>query len=1256
MLRCIPALRDFAYAHNQLGRCHAELEDWDLAVAAQERCLALKPDFGYAWMELARGREQLGESSKAVAAYEQAAVLLPDNPWLKRSLAILKISASLKAGETQSAADQIQSLLGSGQVNEDLLQQWLDSVATLATCGEWSEVIQLARAIHQGEQLAGHPTSLGTRCPLLFLALALLIAVDGSQRLNPSELAGALLETRWLPASTLEKKLWQTVFTDLLATAVTRIVVALPEDQILSDCGVLLLAIADVADMIYRDPELARSLLQAGIQLRGMPDEDQLRLRESSGLLTFKSAGECDTSSAHPSLVSDLSQKELWKLLDRVAPDDHQLTEAEKNDRHLIWELVDKSGQLDQFKRVKDLLGKGRYFEALQDFEAIREEHCSSRVLLAANLCKLSLSGLHLPQDLLCLREVSRQLLQYFRKQPRSTRMRRDLEEALWRLNTRIYQDTEALSRRFGPIERVQHFRSQCLELLTELTTGCLNLPGLPPSLTRKKSSVRWLFIASKDLPQCFLYRVEQKRQQLESLYCDVEIIYIQELNTWCIANKLLLADRLVVCRLPGNYAVLRVIELAHRFGVEVLYDIDDLIFDAENFPPPLSSYGGTISESVHAGLAMDAPAFMAAMKQADRLIFSTPTLARRWQDMHSDLSKPVHVLPNLAPPELLRAGINASSRLEQHHQEPLRLLVSSGTLAHKQVWEEELAPALQEILQRYPEIQLDLVGSVLWPDHLQEIELSSRIRSVPFSEYPSYLNHLKRAHIGLAPLEPGIVTDAKSAIKWMEYSMLGLASVVSPTATYRDDLSEGENVLFASDREGWVSAMDRLISDKSLRVEMAKRAHDHAKDLFGPGVGEQFWTDLRQISSAQNDSLAAEQAAVCRKILVINCFFAPQSVGGATRVAQDRVLELVGMGRDNVEVTVLCVELDPWQGPSGALGMPLDIHHWHGARVVRLGAQNKPWDWHHDGDVERFCREWFELEAFDEIEAHAMQILTAAPLRVALEQGIPYRVVLHDGWWLSQLQFLTRSDGTAVDPAEPLSDIDPNADDTEKSASLERRRDLFEILAGAQERLAVSEAFAELHRRAGLMDVGVRVNRVPTQATNRRRVPGCSQRGSEQWVRICMIGGMAVHKGYPVFRAALQQAGLTDKVLVTVIDHLLQEDDPSYELSWEETPVRFMPPVPMDCMDQFYAAQDVLVAPSIWPESFGLVTREALNAGLWVIASDIGALAEPIEQGRNGFKVAPNDIGALAEALKASVQHLLDQVPQHAVNEVLDE
>ena len=82
--------------------------------------------------------------------------------------------------------------------------------------------------------------------------------------------------------------------------------------------------------------------------------------------------------------------------------------------------------------------------------------------------------------------------------------------------------------------------------------------------------------------------------------------------------------------------------------------------------------------------------------------------------------------------------------------------------------------------------------------------------------------------------------------------------------------------------------------------------------------------------------------------------------------------------------------------------------------------------------------------------------------------------------------------------------------------------------------------------------------------------------------------------------------------------------------------------------MSHFYSEQDVLVAPSIWPESFGLVTREALSAGLWVIASDAGALAAPLRASSTsvGTVVRPNHLQDLIEALEAVPNHLSKSVP----------
>jgi len=73
--------------------------------------------------------------------------------------------------------------------------------------------------------------------------------------------------------------------------------------------------------------------------------------------------------------------------------------------------------------------------------------------------------------------------------------------------------------------------------------------------------------------------------------------------------------------------------------------------------------------------------------------------------------------------------------------------------------------------------------------------------------------------------------------------------------------------------------------------------------------------------------------------------------------------------------------------------------------------------------------------------------------------------------------------------------------------------------------------------------------------------------------------------------------------------------------------------------LSEVFAHFDVLVLPSMI-ESYGLVVREALSAGIPVIAARAGALPEAIEDMRNGLLFEPGD----APALTACMQRLLDQ------------
>jgi glycosyltransferase involved in cell wall biosynthesis len=62
--------------------------------------------------------------------------------------------------------------------------------------------------------------------------------------------------------------------------------------------------------------------------------------------------------------------------------------------------------------------------------------------------------------------------------------------------------------------------------------------------------------------------------------------------------------------------------------------------------------------------------------------------------------------------------------------------------------------------------------------------------------------------------------------------------------------------------------------------------------------------------------------------------------------------------------------------------------------------------------------------------------------------------------------------------------------------------------------------------------------------------------------------------------------------------------------------------------------AAKCLIFPSEWYETFGRVAIEAFSRGTPVIAAELGAIAEVVEDGRTGFHFQPGNAQDLARAI----------------------
>jgi glycosyltransferase involved in cell wall biosynthesis len=84
---------------------------------------------------------------------------------------------------------------------------------------------------------------------------------------------------------------------------------------------------------------------------------------------------------------------------------------------------------------------------------------------------------------------------------------------------------------------------------------------------------------------------------------------------------------------------------------------------------------------------------------------------------------------------------------------------------------------------------------------------------------------------------------------------------------------------------------------------------------------------------------------------------------------------------------------------------------------------------------------------------------------------------------------------------------------------------------------------------------------------------------------------------------------------------------------------VDFRDPFKRENLSEALRDQDIVVLPSICPESFSFVIREANSMGLPVIASRIGAVPEAIKEGENGLLFEPGNIRELRDCMLRFVE-----------------
>jgi phosphatidylinositol alpha-mannosyltransferase len=140
------------------------------------------------------------------------------------------------------------------------------------------------------------------------------------------------------------------------------------------------------------------------------------------------------------------------------------------------------------------------------------------------------------------------------------------------------------------------------------------------------------------------------------------------------------------------------------------------------------------------------------------------------------------------------------------------------------------------------------------------------------------------------------------------------------------------------------------------------------------------------------------------------------------------------------------------------------------------------------------------------------------------------------------------------------------------------------------------------------------------------------ANRDTEDTLRIVFVGQAVERKGLPLLLRAFEALREHIPTELSVIGPSPEELAP---LMVDSRGIRVLGKVDEEAKRRELARADVLCAPSLGGESFGMVLTEAFAAGTPVVASDIAGYRDVVRDGIDGVLVPPADAQALAETLR---------------------
>lgn len=312
-------------------------------------------------------------------------------------------------------------------------------------------------------------------------------------------------------------------------------------------------------------------------------------------------------------------------------------------------------------------------------------------------------------------------------------------------------------------------------------------------------------------IPQCTRYRVLNKAEQLRKYGFAVKVVNLSEFQLPMAQN----ASHIIIYRSPISPELLRLCHLAKEYGKPVFFDIDDLVFDTVYTDQLSYTQGLDPVEKGNYDAGVRNYGYM--LENCDGAITSTNQLQEELKKYQSK----VLLNRNLASDDLIAVS---SQYIKDYSQtsDIVKIGYFSGSISHNENFE-LIKPAIKQLLEKYSNVQLHIVGILDIPKDMKPFE--NQIVTHDYVDWDKLPALISEVDINLAPLVDSIFNRAKSEIKWIEAALVKVPTVASKIGAFSDVVIDDETGLLATDDQ-WFDKLEALVLSPDLRQKLAESAY----------------------------------------------------------------------------------------------------------------------------------------------------------------------------------------------------------------------------------------------------------------------------------------------------------------------------------------------------------------------------------------------------------------------------------------------